>query len=223
LPQFADGFDLQAQCWRAWRGVYQTVAGHGVMRPIHHLIGAALLWSICSLGSASAESPSAADTPDPVEAKAAHILGFLRYTQWPVERNAEQREVLVIGSRSLFSALRRQSRSGAKLGYPPVLVRRADPDHNSLENLIRRSQAAHAVFIAADSIEDFSRLLTELSGKPVLTIGDSSDFTEAGGMLKLVAEETQLRFVVNTMAIEASRLQVSAKALKLARSQELPL
>ncbi len=192
------------------------------MRSMRHRVRAVLLLSACSLGAAMAVPASASGDADYIEAKAAHVLGFLRYTQWPAHRDAEQREVLVIGSRALFSAMRRQSRSGTRLGYAPVRVRRADPDHNKPEKLLQRSQAAHAVFIAGDSFEHRYRLLAGLTGKPVLTIGDASDFTETGGMLKLVTEGAQLRFVVNTAAIAASELKVSAKALRLARAQDEP-
>jgi len=75
----------------------------------------------------------------------------------------------------------------------------------------------HAVYIEAGSGADRYALLQRYAGQPVLTIGDAGDFVASGGMLGLVHEGRRIVFEANPQAIQASRLQVSAKALKLAR------
>lgn len=179
------------------------------------------------LALAAAVPPARADeAADETSIKAAYVLNFLRYTQWPAER-APQRdsdafEIAVVGSPRFASALRSISQQAAALGQRPVRVRRLGSGTLQGERLQRTLDESHAVFIGADveSDTDVAEALARMSGAPVLTIGDGEGFAASGGMLGLVNNGRRIVFDANPHAIRDSGLQVSAKVMKLARLVE---
>jgi hypothetical protein len=52
---------------------------------------------------------------------------------------------------------------------------------------------------------------------PILTVGESDDFLDQGGMFNLFFEDKQLRFEVNQTPAENAKLTVSSKLLRLAK------
>src|SRR5207237_448582 len=52
--------------------------------------------------------------------------------------------------------------------------------------------------------------------KNVLTIGESSDFLLAGGMIRLFLESEKVRFEINLPRVEGASLKLSAKLLNVA-------
>jgi hypothetical protein len=62
----------------------------------------------------------------------------------------------------------------------------------------------------------FTKMAKALSERHVLTVGETSDFTERGGILNFVIHDGRLRFEVNVAAAEAHHLKVSSKLLQLA-------
>jgi hypothetical protein len=59
--------------------------------------------------------------------------------------------------------------------------------------------------------------LDAVRGAPVLTVGNGTYFTEQGGMIDFVSQESTLHFEINFEAAEDARLRISAKLLALAR------
>ena len=56
-----------------------------------------------------------------------------------------------------------------------------------------------------------------MSGKPVLTVGDSQGFAERGVLINLFEESGYLRFDINMAAVQASPLKFSSRLLRLGR------
>ena len=51
---------------------------------------------------------------------------------------------------------------------------------------------------------------------PVLTVGESSQFTRNGGIINFMKKENTVRFEVDLNAAQLARLQISSKLLKVA-------
>ena len=62
-----------------------------------------------------------------------------------------------------------------------------------------------------------AQILDATRKSPVLTIGESEQFLDAGGMINILFEDTQLRFEVNPDAAERAKLVISSKFLRLAK------
>ena len=60
-------------------------------------------------------------------------------------------------------------------------------------------------------------IFTDL-GVPVLTVGESTQFLDLGGIINFVFQDTQLRFEINQDAAEQAKLVISSKLMRLAKS-----
>jgi hypothetical protein len=76
---------------------------------------------------------------------------------------------------------------------------------------------ACAVLYAANlDAKRMGQLLASLSGASVLSVGDSPKFIPAGGIVRLFADNGQMRFAINVDAAGRARLHLSAQLLALA-------
>lgn len=73
------------------------------------------------------------------------------------------------------------------------------------------------VFVSASEEKHYSRILQGLRGSPVLTIGETPSFVNAGGMVALEVHESKLQFDVSLDAAAMAHLKFSARLLTLAR------
>jgi hypothetical protein len=164
---------------------------------------------------------AAASTPrDVQQVKAAYVLNFLRFTEWPGRPRGEDEFVLaVVGTREFADTLREIAREAERLGQKPVRVQQLDAGATR-SRLQRALGEADAVFVQSDALVDAQTVLALSASRPVLTIGDVPGFAAAGGMLGLVPRGQRIVFDANPRAIQASGLQVSAKVLKLANIVE---
>jgi hypothetical protein len=73
----------------------------------------------------------------------------------------------------------------------------------------------HALFTGARS-DTAAAVLKAAAGRPILTIGETDRFLEAGGIIVLKVVERRVRFEVNTTNAQKAGLRISAQLLGLA-------
>jgi hypothetical protein len=146
-----------------------------------------------------------------LEVKAAFLLNFLKFVEWPADRSSDPAAAFVIavmGEDALGATLRRAT-SGKTIGVRPVRVQFAARTSDVLN--------AHLVFIAASEQRQLPAILRELEGRGVLTVGDTPGFAESGVVLNLVTQDQRVRFEANTAAAARARLRLSSHLLRIAR------
>jgi hypothetical protein len=82
--------------------------------------------------------------------------------------------------------------------------------------------ACDMVFVSAAEGKRVAPALKELRGRPVLTVGESDDFLQLGGIISLPKRNHRMAIEVNRMAAERARLQISSKLLAIARLVDVP-
>jgi hypothetical protein len=98
---------------------------------------------------------------------------------------------------------------GKNLGGRPFAI--------AIFNTISDLRATDVLFIHTDRQQTLETALRTIHGLPVLTVGESDDFTELGGIVRLVREGNKMRFDVNVGAAAQAGLKIQAQLLKLAR------
>jgi hypothetical protein len=147
--------------------------------------------------------------PTEYEVKAAFLLKFTDYVEWPAAANdAKDFTIGVLGD-DPFGSVLDQSVQGKSTGSRPLRVVRA--------NDIKDLKGCQIVFIVVSEPERLSAVLADLNHDPVLTVGESDAFTRAGGMIRFFTEKNRVRFEVNLEAAEQAALRISSKLLKVAR------
>jgi hypothetical protein len=157
-------------------------------------------------GPARAEAPSAPE----YQLKAVFIYNFDQFVEWPEGAFAKSDSPLVItvlGDNPFGNVLEQVTRGKRIRGHEIVVHYAQD---------VARIGQTHVLFVAAPYNQNPAELLRGLTG--VLTIGDTDNFAEAGGMIRFYSERSKLRFEINTRAAEKAGIRVSAKLLHLART-----
>ncbi|MBL0085253.1 MAG: YfiR family protein [Ideonella sp.] len=172
-------------------------------------------WRTCCVAALAFGLHAAPAWPQPslteAQAKAAFVLNFARYVEWPAGAFASPQTPVVaclVGRDTLGSAL--SALEGRQVQGRPLKVRRGVvPDD---------MRGCHLVFIGEAEERRTLPILRALAGQPVLTVSDTERFVEAGGAIGLVLGEERLQFEVNRNALEQAQLKASASLLKLARN-----
>ena len=143
------------------------------------------------------------------EVKAAYLLNFTRYVDWPPNAfDAPDAPVnLCILGEPVFGDIVRQTVEGRRSRGRPVRV--LEPDEPS------QAADCHIAFLPSRPRE--ARVwLQALRRAATLTAGDGPDFLRRGGMVAFVMVDQTLRFEIAAAAVRRAGLQISSRVLALA-------
>jgi YfiR/HmsC-like len=79
-----------------------------------------------------------------------------------------------------------------------------------------RAKGCEIVFISVYEGDHMREDMAILAGADVLTVSDTPDFLERGGMIQFVTVANHVRFAVNLSALNRSHLALSSELLKVA-------
>ena len=152
-----------------------------------------------------------ASRPGEYEVKAAFLLNFAKFVEWPDSSfDGPQAPIIfgvIGGDHELAFNLRRIS-AGQRVQGRDIVVREA-----RFGDDVRR---CHVLFVSASERQRAAQILAGLQDASVLTVSDIDGFAEAGGAMQFVTEDNRVHFIVNLSAATQSKLRVSAKLLALA-------
>jgi hypothetical protein len=168
-------------------------------------LAAAMALLLFAVRSAGAQVPRSE-----YEVKAAYLLNFARYAEWPVAAPADPADdfVICVLGRDPFGAVLERTVAGRRVLGRPVRVLR--PGSRA------EARLCQLAFIAGDPRAEVEPWLAEMRGRAVLTIGDGPAFTEAGGAIAFVPVAQTVRFEVNRNALEQAGVRLSSRVMALA-------
>jgi hypothetical protein len=152
--------------------------------------------------------PGAQSVSDEYRLKAAFVYRFPQFVEWPAEAFQESQTVdLCVLPPNPFASELEQLVKGESLNGRPLRVRTV--------NTIDALRGCHALFAGARS-EVASAALKAVAGRPVLTVGESDQFLDTGGIIVLKVVDRRVRFEVNTTNAQKAGLRISVQLLNLA-------
>jgi len=165
------------------------------------------------IGFVLASCPALASAQAPTEAqiKAAYVLNFAKFTDWPEKAPGAADAslvVCVIGNQETVAGF--VSIEGKAVQTREVRVR-SNPQLTELSS-------CHVLYIDAAERASVPGAFKVASSRPILTVSDSMGFADAGGMLGLVLVDGKIRFDANREAAQAAGLRLRAQLLALART-----
>jgi hypothetical protein len=177
--------------------------GPGGFRTIAAAVG---LLAVCPVHAAQ-DRPRAPE----YQIKAAFLYNFMLYTEWPpsaFEKN-DSPIVLAIAGEDPFGNQLDAAVRGKTVRGRAIDVHRYDQ--------MSEVSACHLLFVSVDQSKNFPLFLQRHRELSLLSVGESEDFTRAGGVIQFVIEENKVRFEVNTDAADRAHLKLSSKLLSLAK------
>lgn len=145
------------------------------------------------------------------EIKAAFLYNFARYVEWPpgtLPAASDAFVVTVLGEDPFGEALDAIVRDRT-IRDRRLTVRRVARVEDVGESQI--------LFISRSESDDVPRILQRLETAPILTVGETPQFAERGGMIRFRREGERIGFDINVASTERAGLRVSSQLLKLAR------
>lgn len=143
--------------------------------------------------------------------KAAFIFNFAHLFKWPDETftSADTPFQICILGKDPFQVTMDVTVEGENIDGRPVKILRAAE--------IVEVMQCQIVYISSSEQARLEEILTALRNKPVLTVSDTDNFIEKGGMVKFFDQRNKIRLALYPEAVQESQLHVSAKLLKIAQ------
>ena len=170
------------------------------------------LCAILCVGPLIWPNRSAAQVPLEYEVKAAFLLNFTKFVEWPASAfpGPDSPFTICILGRDPFGRALDEIVEGESVGGRKLAVRRTKETPEP--------QACQVVFVD-DGEKEVRKILSGL-GTGVLTIGDGDSFIREGGMIAFVIENRRVRFDIRQSKAEGAGLRLSSKLLSVARIVE---
>jgi hypothetical protein len=144
------------------------------------------------------------------QAKAAYLINFAKYVDWPAEAFAEADSPIVIAvlGDAKVAEETRKTIAGRMVNGRAMVVRQLAAGEEPGQ--------CHILFISAAEQQRSPSLLAKAKDG-VLTVGETGDFLERGGIINLARRGQNLALEINVAAAAKARLTISSKLLAVAR------
>jgi hypothetical protein len=150
--------------------------------------------------------------PSEYQVKAAFVFHFAQLVDWPADALGSEDRPLILcttGENALSGVLDTTVR-GKQTGTHPLGVRHLQEKDDP--------GGCHLLFIVGKDKRRAAAILARLNNAPILTVGESDDFVERGGMIGFCLQENKIRFDINLNAAQRANLKISSRLLLLAKT-----
>ncbi|HEU4709037.1 MAG TPA: YfiR family protein [Methylophilaceae bacterium] len=144
------------------------------------------------------------------QVKAGYITKFEKYATWPQDTlpPGAPIEIGIVGAATVAREL--ESRDAVNGGDRRRIKVKRLQQGDSLEGV-------HILFIGSDKSSEIDDWLSNVQGKPVLTVTEAGGRMPSGSMINFVRDGGRVRFDVSLTAADRGRIKLSAALLTVAR------
>lgn len=142
--------------------------------------------------------------------KAAFLINFTKFVVWPAQALPEgiAITICIVGMDPFGLVLDNGSVPGQAIDNHPLVIKRI--------SVPAALHTCHVAFIS--SAETVAEVLPLLRNLPVLTVSDTEEFLQQGGMINFINDSKNISFEVNLPVVRKAGITISSKLLALARS-----
>lgn len=160
---------------------------------------------LIAAGMLLAGIPGHGDVASEAQLKAAYLVNFLKYVDWP--SNQGPINICLFGRDSLGPYL--ATYEGRQIAGRELRVRRVTAPDQIAE--------CNELFIPETEEARIPVVLRWTEKQPILTVSDAEIFAREGGGIALVRNEGRLQFDINTSSLAKANLKAQSQMLRLAR------
>ena len=157
--------------------------------------------------------PVFGDVSPEYKVKAVLLFNFAKFVSWPAESLGGQDAPIIIGvlGDDPFGGALEDAIRGRNAGGHPIAIRR----YERLEDV----KGCHLLFISASEKSRQAEILSSFKTNAVLTVGDTEDFIQQGGMIKVTLVDRKPHLQIDARAAERVGLKIQAQLLELAKEE----
>lgn len=156
-------------------------------------------------------APAAKAQSKEYEVKAVFLFNFSQFVKWPARSFPDANAPLMIGvlgddpfGGALQSATRGETSNGRK-----IVVRTG----RRVDDL----RGCQFIFVSRSEIGRLGEILAALQGSGVLTVGESDQFCDQGGVINFTLQGGKVGFEINVASAQRAGLEVSPKLVRLGK------
>jgi hypothetical protein len=144
------------------------------------------------------------------QVKALYLLNFTKYVDWPAEAFAGADAPITIGvlGENHFGDDLKTAVEGKTVNGRAIVVQAFNKDSDWGK--------CHVLFISGSEKKRLGEILGKVKTLPVLTVGESDQFTQQGGIINFVKRDGKIRLEIDLNAARQAKLQISSKLLSVA-------
>ncbi len=142
--------------------------------------------------------------------KAAFLLNFVKFMEWPSHDPSDTSSfinICILGDDPFDEALNTIEDKIVK--EKKLVIKR------SLK--IEDIKDCQILFICTSEKKKLSEILTKIKDLPILTVAETKNFCQSGGVLNFIIVKGKIHFEINVDAAKRSGLKISSKLLKLSK------
>ena len=139
------------------------------------------------------------------EIKAAFLYNFVRLVEWPAGASNGSMRICIAGPHPIQERIEETVRGETVEGQPLTVRSILQPD------------TACDVLFSPRRFAAAQEYLRAVENRPVLTVGETPDFIQLGGIVNFFLEGKRVRFEINPTAAARVNLRISSRLLQLAR------
>jgi hypothetical protein len=142
--------------------------------------------------------------------KAVFLYNFCRFIEWPDQAFATPDAPIVIGviGQDPFGLLLEETVRGERLRGRTIVIERYRRAADARD--------AHLLFVSGSESGRTGEILAAVAGRSIVTVGETEEFLDRGGMIALTAAQDRVRLRINPNRLRAESLVASSKLLRVA-------
>jgi hypothetical protein len=172
-----------------------------------HFISVRLLLSVCI--ALTALLPALSQSSVEYQVKAVYLFNFAKFVEWPRQAFSGPNVTFTIClAGDPFDGALAKTIQGETVNNRPLTIRRLTGGENVT--------GCHILYVSRSESARFAEILSVAANAAILTVGETEDFINSGGMIRFVEAGQRIRFEINPDAAERGSLKVSSRLLRLA-------
>jgi hypothetical protein len=172
------------------------------------------------------------DKPTPpqfteLQVKAAFMYNFIKFSDWPESKVAEPNTIIIglLGEHefgSAFDTVKDKPINNNKLivrsfGKFSRFIKNGEDGKSKVTGEIEQLRKCHLLFICDSEKGYYKEIIDAIKDSNVLTVGETEDFLESGGMITFIPGTGKPVFEINNAAARQAEIRISSRVLRLAR------
>ncbi len=170
-----------------------------------------------------AQSGDDSDLKREYKIKAAFLYNFIQFVDWPKEKTPNQDDPIILGIigedpfGNSFGPIEDKQIKGRKslinrFEGIEKLKKSSDKGKSKIDSI----RQCHLLFICSSEEDHLKEIINLVNGYGVLTVGETSNMLESGGVVNFLVEENKVRFEINLTAARDEKLTIRSQLLRLA-------
>lgn len=151
--------------------------------------------------------------PSEYKVKSVYIYNFAKFTKWPKSSFECDDSPIVLGiyGEDPFGGIIDKAVWNKKVHNRRIEVKRI--------KILKDAGSCHILFVSSSEKKKIDVILSRIKENSILTVGESEEFNQQGGMINFLIEKKKVKFEINVEAIKKSGLEVSSKVIKLSKNK----